>query len=123
MSSSTGARFKSNANSEMTKANEASTSPVNTTTTTTTTTTTVTSNLPDTSAKNEKKKKVFLFYVIIHFSMHYVFIAFQYKGMVHFFFLDPFCCLDEVYPSEDFRIKAKWEELRRRSIQTRHGRR
>ncbi|QCD84717.1 phosphatidylinositol-bisphosphatase [Vigna unguiculata] len=60
MSSSTGARFKSNANSEMTKANEASTSPVNTTTTTTTTTTTVTSNLPDTSAKNEKKKKSIL---------------------------------------------------------------
>ncbi|XP_047163931.1 type I inositol polyphosphate 5-phosphatase 5 [Vigna umbellata] len=52
MSSSTGARSKSNANFEMTKANEAAaTSPVNTTTA---------SNLPDTSAKNEKKKKSIL---------------------------------------------------------------
>ncbi|KAK7369373.1 hypothetical protein VNO80_11410 [Phaseolus coccineus] len=51
MSSSTGARSKSNANSEMTKANDTTTSPVNTT---------PTSNLPDTSGKNEKKKKSIL---------------------------------------------------------------
>jgi len=108
MSSSTGARSKSNANSEMTKANDTTTSPVNTT---------PQSNLPDTSGKNEKKKKVFIFYIIIFFPMHYIFLVFESKGMVLF------SCLDEVYPSKDFWIKAKWEKLRRRTSQAKHGRR
>lgn len=61
MSSSTGARSKVNANSEMTKANDISLSPPNTT---------ITSNSPDTSVnvnanvKNEKKKKVFIYFYL-----------------------------------------------------------
>ncbi|KAK7399518.1 hypothetical protein VNO78_10703 [Psophocarpus tetragonolobus] len=51
MSSFTGAGCKSNANSEMTKANDPSISPVNAT---------ITLNSADTSGKNEKKKKSIL---------------------------------------------------------------
>ncbi|TKY60308.1 Type I inositol polyphosphate 5-phosphatase 5 [Spatholobus suberectus] len=51
MSSFTGAPSKSNANFEMTKANDITFSPVNTN---------ITSNSPDTSVKNEKKKKSIL---------------------------------------------------------------
>ncbi|KAK7358950.1 hypothetical protein VNO77_00892 [Canavalia gladiata] len=51
MSSFTGARSKSNANFEMTKANGITFTPINTS---------ITANSPDTSAKNEKKKKSIL---------------------------------------------------------------